>query len=383
MTRATSPSFHPRRPNEGRPPNRDGVPNEYRGRGARSNNAGRYEPVCTEPVDDGWNTEEKPAPLKTDVTIETPRKIINYLNSPYVDFDRSINPYRGCEHGCTYCFARPTHAYYGLSAGRDFEQRLFAKPNAAHLLERELAAKSYKPRHIAIGTNTDPYQPIERQFEMMRDILKVLHRYNHPVSLLTKSATITRDLDILKPMADAGTVKAMLSITTLDPKLARAMEPRASSPKKRFEAVRRLSDAGIPTGVMTAPLIPGLNDSELESLLAASKEAGAQFVGYTIIRLPLEVADIFQEWLISAFPDRAARVMRHIRDLNDGKIYDPSWSRAKKPKSVYSKLIAARFEKAAARLELSTSPPSLDGSLFKRALDRDNQLSLFSESPSD
>jgi len=211
----------------------------------------------------------------------------------------------------------------------------------------------------------------------MRDILKVLHRYNHPVSLLTKSASIIRDLDLLQPMAQAGTVRAMLSITTLDHKLARAMEPRASTPKKRFDAIRRLSDAGVPVGVMTAPIIPGLNDSELEGLLDASKEAGAQFVGYTIIRLPLEVADLFEEWLKAVFPDRAARIMRHIRDLNGGKIYDVSMSRSQKPKSVYSKLIASRFEKACARLDLTTTRPKFNDNLFRRPLDNDNQLSLF------
>ena len=382
MARATSPSHHPSRPHKGRPPGQDGASVAYRGRGARSNISGRYEKESREPIDDGWEGEEDKSPLRTDVTIEVPRKIINYINSPYVGFDRSINPYRGCEHGCTYCFARPSHAYYGLSPGRDFEQKLFAKPNAAERLEKELISKTYKPRLIAIGTNTDPYQPIERQFKLMRGILKVLSDFKHPVSLLTKSAMITRDIDILDPMASAGIVKAMLSITTLDPKLSRAMEPRASAPKRRFEAVRQLSAAGIPVGVMTAPMIPGLNDSELENILEASKEAGAQFVGYTVIRLPMEVSGLFQEWLESAYPDRAARVMRHMRELNGGVIYDANWSRAKKPRSVYAKLLADRFAKAARRLSLSTEMPALNIDAFQPPPKEGGQLSLFSESPS-
>ena len=327
-------------------------------------------------VDDGWSADD-PAPLKTEVTLEAPRTIINYVNSPFVGFDRSINPYRGCEHGCIYCFARPTHAYYGLSAGLDFETRLFVKPNAAHLLDRELAAKSYRPRHIAIGTNTDPYQPIERKHALMRGILAVLAKYNHPVSVLTKSALIERDIDLLAPMAAAKVVKTMLSVTTLDPKLARAMEPRASTPARRLSAIRALRDAGVPVGVMTAPLIPGLNDHELEDLLEAAKEAGAQWAGYTIIRLPLEVSTLFREWLETAFPDRAARVMRHIRDMNGGRDYDPDWSRAKTPRSVIAKLVEERFGKAAKRIGISTDAPKLDPTLFRRPADATAQLSLF------
>ena len=379
MTRAAS-TFRPHRPKEGRPPDRKG------GRGARSNRSGRFEKFEREPVDDGWDNEgwedeNAPAPLKTELTVERPRKIINYVDSPFVGFDRSINPIRGCEHGCIYCFARPTHAFYGLSAGLDFEQRLFAKPDAARLLERELRSKSYQPRHIAIGTNTDPYQPVERRLQLMRGILTVLGRFNHAVSILTKSATIVRDIDLLAPMADAGIVRTMLSITTLDAKLACTMEPRASTPKRRFEAVRRLADEGVPVGVMTAPMIPGLNDMELESLLEASKEAGAAFVGYTIVRLPLEVSDLFEEWLEAAFPDRARRVVKHIRDMNGGRLYDPAWSRSKSPRSVFAKLIEERFQKAAARLGLATDIPDLTCAQFRRPIEDDAQLSLFSESP--
>ncbi|HBR69609.1 MAG TPA: radical SAM protein, partial [Rhodospirillaceae bacterium] len=333
--------------------------------------------VSRETADDGWNGDEELPPLRTDVTAETPRTIINYLSSPFVGFDRTINPYRGCEHGCIYCFARPTHAYYGLSAGLDFETKLFAKPNAAALLDRELASKTYKPRHIAIGTNTDPYQPIERKFLLMRAILPVLAKYNHPVSLLTKSALIARDIDLLAPMAEARIVRIMLSITTLDAKLARAMEPRASTPKRRLAAVKALSEAGVPVGVMTAPMIPGLNDHELEDLLAAAKDAGAGWAGYTVIRLPLEVAGLFREWLEAAFPDRAARVMRHIRDMNGGRDYDPEWSRAMAPRSAFARLIDERFKKAVQRLGLGGDKPPLDPGLYRRPVAGGRQLSLF------
>jgi len=372
MTRAaaTFPSSSDR-PLEVRPPA------QAKGRGARSNHSGRFEPYSREPVSDGWDGEDEPPKSVTDVTTETPRTIINYISSPFVGFDRSINPYRGCEHGCVYCFARPTHAYYGLSAGLDFETKLFAKPNAAALLDKELNARSYQPRHIAIGTNTDPYQPIEKKFELMRAILGVLTKYNHPVSVLTKSALISRDIDLLTPMAEAGIVKTMLSVTTLDAKLARKMEPRASTPARRLEAIAKLNDAGVPVGVMTAPLIPGLNDHELEDLLAAAKDAGAQWAGYTVIRLPLEVSGLFREWLESAFPDRAARVMRHIRDMNGGRDYDVEWSRAAAPRGVYPKLLSERFRKAAARFGISAAAPKLDHALFRRPEPSSAQLSLF------
>ncbi len=373
MTRAADHLAAFTRQTEGPPPD------QAKGRGARSNRSGRFEKLAREIFDDGWELDDEPAPLKTDVTLETPRKIINYVESPFVGFDRSINPYRGCEHGCIYCFARPTHAYYGLSAGVDFEQKLFAKPNAADLLDRELAAKSYKPRHIAIGTNTDPYQPIDRKHRLMRGILTVLKKYNHPVSVLTKSANIVNDIDLLAEMADAGIVRAMLSVTTLDRRLARAMEPRASTPKKRLEAIAALKTAGVPVGVMTAPIIPGLTDHELEDLLAAAKDAGAQWAGYTIIRLPLEVADLFREWLKAAYPDRAARVMRHIREMNGGKDYDPKWSRAARPKSPVAKLIGQRFCKAVNRLDLDDELPPLDPSAFRRPAEATAQLSLFGE----
>lgn len=387
---------------KGRPPRpgsatgaRDDKPPEGgKGRGARSNQSGRFEKESREAVDDGWQvgatefnggvqdtiagTETNDAPpLKTDVTIEKPKKIITFNNSPFVGFDRSINPYRGCEHGCIYCFARPTHAFMGLSPGLDFESRLFAKPSAAALLEKELANPRYAPRVVAMGTNTDPYQPIERKFRIMRAIISVFSRFNHPVTILTKSHLITRDLDLLAPMAERGLARAMLSITTCDKDLARTMEPRASAPGRRFDAVRALSEAGIPTGVMTAPLIPGLNDDELETLLERAKDAGAAFVGYTLIRLPLEVSPLFQEWLETYAPARAARVMRHIRDMNGGKDYDADWSRGKEIKTTYPTLIAHRFKKAQARLGFDNKKPPLDLSQFRAPADINPQCDLF------
>ena len=354
-----------------------------RGRAAQSNAAGRFEPCAREAVDDGWDPGDGPPPLKRFVTIEKPRTIVNYVESPFVGFDRSINPYRRCEHGCIYCFARPTHAFHGLSPGLDFEQRLFAKPDAAKLLERELRAPSYSPRHIAIGTNTDPYQPIERRYRIMRGVLKTLHAFRHPVSILTKSALIARDIDLIAPMAADGLAKAMLSITTLDPRLARAMEPRASTPKRRLEAVKRLSEAGVPVGVMTAPMIPGLNDSELEALLEAARAAGATYAGYTIVRLPMEVAGLFREWLEAAFPDRAARVMRLIREMNGGKDYDPEWTRSATPRGSFATLLSQRFAIAARRTGLSTAMPTLDAASFRRPAQPGDQLSLFAESKPD
>lgn len=373
MARAAPLSHRPhRRPSpEGLPPNGE------KGRGAQSNASGRFEKLSREAAPVEPDAENGPPPLRTEVTVETPRRIINYVDSPFVGFDRSINPIRGCEHGCIYCFARPTHAYYGLSAGLDFESKLFAKPNAAALLRRELSAKSYRPKHIAIGTNTDPYQPVEKRFQIMRGILAVLHEFRHPVSILTKSALITRDIDFLAPMAEGALASTMLSLTTLDARLARAMEPRAATPKRRLEAIRQLAEAGVPVGVMTAPMIPGLNDSEMESLLEAAKEAGAKYAGYTILRLPLEVAPLFREWLEAAYPNRAARVMRHIREMNGGKEYDPEWSRAVRPRSVYARLIAERFRKATARIGYGGEFPRLDLSQFRVPHSENRQLPLF------
>src|SRR4051812_40680714 len=274
-----------------------------RGRGAQTNASGRYEPLARIAFDDGWQSLEELPPFKTTVMVDATRKIITRNDSPDISFDRSINPYRGCEHGCVYCFARPTHAYLGLSPGLDFESKLFAKPDAHELLERELSAPKYEPRTIAIGTNTDPYQPIERRYEVMRRILGVLERAGHPVGIVTKSALIMRDIDILTRMASRNLVKVALSVTTLDPKLARVMEPRAATPARRLEALRTLAKAGIPTRVMVAPIIPAINDPEIERILEAAAAAGVEGAGYVLLRLPLEVRDLFSEWLKENFPD--------------------------------------------------------------------------------
>jgi len=266
-----------------------------RGRGAQSNATGRYEPLARIAFDDGWQSFEELPPFKTTVTIDTTRKIITRNDSPDISFDRSINPYRGCEHGCIYCFARPTHAYLGLSPGLDFETKLFAKPDAPKLLERELSAAGYVPRTIAIGTNTDPYQPIEREHQVMRRILEVLDRYGHPVGIVTKSALVLRDLEILARMAQRNLVKVALSVTTLDARLARVMEPRAATPARRLEALRQLTAAGVPASVMVAPVIPALNDAEIERILDAAAAVGVREAGYVLLRLPLEVRDLFRE----------------------------------------------------------------------------------------
>jgi len=293
-----------------------------RGRGAQSNASGRYEPLARTAFDDGWQSFEELPPFKTTVTIDSSRKSISRNTSPDISFDRSINPYRGCEHGCIYCFARPTHAYLGLSPGIDFETKLFAKPDAPKLLERELAAADYVPRTIAIGTNTDPYQPIERDHQVMRRILEVLDRYGHPVGIVTKSALILRDLDLLARMAQRNLVKVALSVTTLDGKLARTMEPRASTPQRRLDTLRQLAAAGVPASVMVAPVIPALNDSEIERILDSAAAVGVKEAGYVLLRLPLEVRDLFREWLMANFPDRYRHVFKLIRETRGGKDYD-------------------------------------------------------------
>ncbi|MEM9617418.1 MAG: PA0069 family radical SAM protein [Pseudomonadota bacterium] len=378
MARAAHLSLRPPRPG-GPPTAKDGGPPSPRGkgRGAGSNESGRYEKDKREPVDDGWDLDEDLPPLRTDVTIERPKKIITTNTSPYVGFDRSINPYRGCEHGCIYCFARPTHAYMGLSPGLDFESKLFAKPSAHKLLEKELANKHYKPRTVAMGTNTDPYQPIERKFQIMRGILSVFSKFNHPVTILTKGQLITRDLDILGPMAARNLTRAMVSITTQDKALARSMEPRASAPKWRFEAIKRLTDAGVTTGIMTGPMIPGLNDDEMETIMEKAAEAGATFSAYTILRLPLEVSPLFQEWLETYAPNRAKRIMHHIRDMNGGRDYDPQWSRGGEIKTPYAQLIAQRNRAARARLGFDRERTPLDLSQFAVPSEVSGQMDLF------
>ncbi|TIW31345.1 MAG: PA0069 family radical SAM protein [Mesorhizobium sp.] len=347
-----------------------------RGRSAGINPSGRFEPVSRHLFDDGWNSLEDLPPFKTEVQVERPRTIITRNESPDISFDRSINPYRGCEHGCVYCFARPTHAFMGLSPGLDFESKLFAKPDAARMLDKELSKPGYQPRTIAIGTNTDPYQPIEKQYRIMREILEVLEARGHPVGIVTKSALVTRDIDILSRMAERGLAKVALSVTTLDRMLARTMEPRASTPTKRLEAIRQLSDAGIPASVMVAPIIPGLTDPEMERILDSARAAGAREAGYVILRLPLEVAPIFKDWLLRHYPDRYRHVMSLIRSMRDGKDYDSEWGKRMKGAGPYAWQIGRRFEITAKRLGLNAERRQLRTDQFLAAANAAEQLML-------
>jgi len=347
-----------------------------RGRGAGVNPSGRFEPVSRHVFDDGWDSIEELPPFKTEVQVEKPRAIITRNESPDISFDRSINPYRGCEHGCVYCFARPTHAYMGLSPGLDFESKLFAKPDAAKLLERELAKEGYQPKIIAIGTNTDPYQPIEKKWRIMREILEVLEAYNHPVGIVTKSALVARDIDILARMAEKGLAKVALSVTTLDRTLARTMEPRAATPPKRLETIRTLSEAGIPASVMVAPIIPGLTDQEIERILDSARAAGAREAGYVILRLPLEVSPIFKDWLLRHYPDRYRHVLSLVRSMRGGKDYDSEWGKRMKGSGPYAWQIGRRFELAARKLGLNLERTKLRTDLFKAPKGASEQLVL-------
>jgi DNA repair photolyase len=347
-----------------------------RGRGAGVNPSGRFEPVSRHAFDDGWETIEELPPFKTEVQVEKPRTIITRNESPDISFDRSINPYRGCEHGCIYCFARPTHAYMGLSPGLDFESKLFAKPDAAKLLERELAKEGYQPKIIAIGTNTDPYQPIEKKWRIMREILEVLEAYNHPVGIVTKSALVARDIDILSRMAEKGLAKVALSVTSLDRTLARTMEPRAATPPKRLETIRKLAEAGIPASVMVAPIIPGLTDQEIERILDSARAAGAREAGYVILRLPLEVSPIFKDWLLRHYPDRYRHVLSLVRSMRGGKDYDAEWGKRMKGSGPYAWQIGRRFELAARKLGLNLERTKLRTDLFKQPKGAGEQLML-------
>ena len=347
-----------------------------RGRGAGINMAGRFEVLSRQDFDDGWETLEDLPPFRTEVQVEKPRTIITHNSSPDISFDRSINPYRGCEHGCIYCFARPTHAYMGLSAGLDFEARLFAKPDAPRLLERELSRPGYTPRSIAIGTNTDPYQPVEREWRIMRQVLEVLSAANHPVGIVTKSALVARDIDILASMAERGLAKVAVSVTTLDRKLARAMEPRAATPPKRLETIRALSSAGIPTGVMAAPVIPGLNDHEIERILDSARAAGAAQAGYVLLRLPHEVSPLFRDWLLRNYPDRYRHVMSLVRSMRGGKDYDAEFGKRMRGAGPYAWQIKRRFDMAAKRLGFNVSRAALRTDLFVPPAGSGVQLSL-------
>ncbi len=323
----------------------------------------------------GTLDDEAPA-LKTSVGIDATRSIIARNVSPDLPFDRSINPYRGCEHGCIYCFARPTHAYLGLSPGQDFEARLFAKPKAATLLAAELRRPGYSVKTMALGTNTDPYQPIDGRFQITREILKVLRDFRHPVAIVTKSNRVLRDIDILSEMASMNLARVAISVTTLDRKLARTMEPRAPTPERRLEAMRALSAAGIPTAVMTAPVIPALNDHEIESILERSYEAGARNAAYVVLRLPLEIKDLFAEWLEAAQPGRAKHVMSLIRSMRGGKDYDAEWGKRMKGTGVYADLITKRFKLTCERLGLNQQWPAQRVDLFQPPPKAGDQMQL-------
>lgn len=350
----------------------------HRGRGAALNIEGRFEPVVREAVDDGWDTlaEQDPARPKTIVTAERAGSILSRNDSPDVPFTCSINPYRGCEHGCVYCFARPTHAYLNLSPGLDFETRLFAKVNAAELLRRELARPGYRCETISIGANTDPYQPAEREWKVTRSILEVASECNQPVAIVTKNALVERDLDLLAPMASKGLAAVFISVTTLDREIARRMEPRASAPSRRIEAIRRLSAAAVPVGVMVAPVVPFLTESEMERILEAAREAGATQAGYILMRLPYEVKDLFKDWLQRHFALKAAHVMSRLRAMRDGRENDPCFGSRTRGSGEFAELLRMRFEKACRRLELNKHRRQLDCSQF-RPQRLDGQLDLF------
>jgi DNA repair photolyase len=325
-----------------------------KGRGAPSNLEGRYEAWAREGADDGWEREEEALPaLKTIVTEERAKSIISRNDSPDLGFDQSINPYRGCEHGCVYCFARPTHAYLGLSPGLDFETRIFAKTNAAELLRAELAARSYRCSPIAIGVNTDAYQPAERGLRITRSVIEVLAECEHPFTLISKNALIERDIDLVAPAAQKRLARAAISVTNLDAGLARKLEPRCSAPYRRLEAIRRLADAGIPVCVMVAPLIPFVTDRHMEEILERAREAGATAAGYVLLRLPHEVAPLFKEWLATHYPLKAEHVMSLVQQMSGGRDYDSRFGIRQSGTGELAALIAKRFEVACKRLGLN------------------------------
>ena len=364
-----------------KPPEIDELPAQPRkGRGAVTNRTGRYEAETRHRTDDGWAHEdeaEDAPPLRTRLHVDTARTIISRNESPDILFDRSVNPYRGCEHGCIYCFARPTHAWLGLSPGLDFETQLFYKPDAPELLEAELRKPGYAPAVMALGTNTDPYQPVERELKLTRRVIEVLARFNHPLGIVTKSALIARDIDILAPIAEKGLAAACISLSTLDRDLARALEPRAATPPWRLETIRRLAEAGIPVAVLTSPIIPGLNDHTLEKVLDAAVAAGATAANWTLLRLPLEIAGLFQEWLEAHAPDRARRVMSLIRQTHGGKLYKSGFGERMRGEGPVAEMVRTRFNHAARKLGLDRKRWTLDTSQFSPPPRPGDQMSLF------
>ncbi|MDF1792024.1 MAG: PA0069 family radical SAM protein [Thalassobaculaceae bacterium] len=350
-----------------------------KGRGAVTNTVGRYERFVQERVDDGWQRglEDEEPRLRTTVAIDSSRTVIARNQSPDVPFDRSINPYRGCEHGCVYCFARPTHAYLGLSPGLDFESRLLAKPDAPALLRKELAAKGYTCQPIALGTNTDPYQPVERERRITRGILEVLAEHEHPVTIVTKSDLVVRDLDILGPMAAKGLASLCLSVTTLDRDLARLMEPRAPTPEKRLAAISACAAAGVPSGVLVAPIIPAVNDSEIEAILERAHAAGARHAAWVLLRLPLEIKDLVEEWLRAHFPDRADRVLSLVRQSRGGALYRSDWGKRMSGEGPYAHMISQRFRRACQQVGMVRRSVGLDTTRFAVPGSASRQMSLF------
>jgi DNA repair photolyase len=346
------------------------------GRAAGTNHAGRFERHTREVVDDGWGREEELPVLRTQTRIERPRSIITYNTSPDLPFDRSINPYRGCEHGCVYCFARPSHAFLGLSPGLDFETQLVARPDAPKVLERELAQKRYSVAPIAIGTNTDPYQPIEKKHGIMRACLEVLARCRHPVAIVTKGSLIERDIDILGDMARDNLVRVGISVTTLDPVLSRLMEPRAPAPSRRLQMIARLAEAGVPVRVMASPMIPSLSDEEMEDILRAGKRAGAEYANWIMLRLPREVAPLFEDWVARHYPDRAQRILNRLKEMHGGNLYNAAWHRRMRGEGPYADLMARRFDLAVKRLGLQVEAPPLSSDLFKPPVLKGAQMSL-------
>jgi len=348
-----------------------------RARGADTNRAGRFEATDRIAFDDGWDIPEEDRLVATEVRLERPRSAISWNRSPDLPFDRSINPYRGCEHGCVYCYARPSHAFLNLSPGIDFETRLIARPGIADVLATELRRPSYRAQTISIGTNTDPYQPIEREHGIMRQLLGVLSDFRHPVWITTRGTTIERDLDLIAPMAAQGLAAVSVSVTTLDEGLARRMEPRAPSPKRRLQIIRNLSAAGIPVRIQISPLIPALTDHELEAVMQAGRDAGARFANSIPLRLPQEVAGLFRDWLETTFPDRAARVMGRVRELHGGRDYDPSFGTRMRGQGLWADLIHRRAELARKRLDMGDGMPDLRTDLFAPPPRAGDQMSLF------
>lgn len=350
-----------------------------RGRSSRSNDAGRFERLHTEAFDDGWSPDEdlEPGRVETTLTAETAKTIISRNESPDLGFDRSVNPYRGCEHGCIYCFARPTHAHMGLSPGLDFETKLFHKPNAAALLRTELSKPGYAPARIQLGANTDCYQPIEKKLRHTRDVIEVLSEFAHPLGITTKNHLVTRDIDLLAPMAAKGLAVVVISMTTLDRKLARDMEPRASTPQRQLDAIRELSQAGIAVIANVSPIIPGLSDHEIEDIVAAVSAAGARHAHYSILRLSHELKDLFKEWLEAARPDRADRVMSLVRQTRGGKENDPRFGLRMVGEGPVADMLIARFRAARRRLGMDARVTALRTDLFKVPPRPGDQFSLF------